>query len=248
MNSDAVQRQQARRVLTMLDASRHSRTALQAAVELAREHRAELVALYVEDENLLRSADFPFACEVGARSGLARPLTVAAMQATLSRQLQAVSQALESAVAGDGVSYSLQVTRGGVVAATLARVTANDILLLGKAGFSAHGGGARLGSTCRALLLQAPCTVLVYAEDVPLRPGPLRVLSPPVPEALLQLPLCNAVETVQARSAGHLEHQLQRVRNGALLLRRAELRALASEDPQLLAKIPVPVIVLPDPV
>ena len=35
---------------------------------------------------------------------------------------------------------------------------------------------------------------------------------------------------------------------GALLLRRAELRALASEDPQLLAKIPVPVIVLPDPV
>ena len=64
MNSEAVQRQQARRVLTMLDASRHSRMALQAAVELAREHRAELVALYVEDENLLRSADFPFACEV----------------------------------------------------------------------------------------------------------------------------------------------------------------------------------------
>ncbi len=49
MNSEAVQRQQARRVLAMLDASRHSRMALQAAVELAREHRAELVALYVEE-------------------------------------------------------------------------------------------------------------------------------------------------------------------------------------------------------
>ena len=248
MNSEALQRQQARRVLAMLDASRHSLAALQAAVELAHAHQAELVALYVEDENLLRSADFPFAREVGARTGLARPLTASAMEATLARQLRQVSRALESAATGRSIRYSLQVSRGSVVAATLAQVGPADMLVLGKAGLSAYCGGVRLGSTCRALLLQAPCMVLVYDEKAPLRPGPLRVLSQPVPPELLQLPLCNAVEPLQARSAQELERQLQRAGSGALLLHRAEFIALADEDAQLLAKIPVPVIVLPDPV
>ncbi|MEZ5555034.1 universal stress protein [Haliea sp.] len=247
MNSEALQQQQARRVLAMLDASRHSLAALRAAVELAHAHRAELVALYVEDENLLRSADFPFAREVGARTGLARPLTVTGMQATLSRQLQQVNRALESAAGGGSLRYSLQVRRGGVVAATLAQVGPADMLVLGKAGLSAYCGGVRLGSTCRALLQQAPCTVLVYDERAPLRPGPLRVLSQPVPSELLQLPLCTAVEALQARSARALEQQLQRASSGALLLHRAEFKVLADEDAQLLARIPVPVIVLPDP-
>lgn len=235
------------RVLALLDASRHSLAALQAAVELAARRRAELVALYVEDQDLLHSAEFPFAVEVGARSGLARPLSPAQMEATVARQLQRARGALEAAVAGRNLAHSLQVSRGRVVAAALAIAGPHDMLVLGKAGLSAHCGGARLGSNCRALILQAPCAVLLHDERQTPRTGPLRVLSEPVPEELLDWPLCDRVERLHLQDAPGLERFLANARSGALLLRRAELQQLTSEDPELLARIPVPVIVLPDP-
>ena len=235
------------RVLALLDASRHSLAALQAAVELAAQRRAELVALYIEDQDLLHSAEFPFALEVGARSGLARPLSPTQMQATMARQLQRARGALEAAVAGRNLAHSLQVSRGRVVAAALAVAGPDDLLVLGKAGLSAHCGGVRLGSNCRALILQAPCAVLLHDERHPPRTGPLRVLSEPVPEALLDLPLCDRVERLHLQDAPGLERFLATARSGALLLQRAELQRLTGEDPELLARIPVPVIVLPDP-
>ena len=249
MNVDAPLRRRRSdlRVLALLDASRHSLAALQAAVELAAQRRAELVALYVEDQDLVHSAQFPFSREVGARSGLARPLSPAQMEATLARQLQRATLALEAAVAGRDLAHSLQVSRGRVVNAALALAGPGDLLVLGKAGLSAHCGGTRLGSNCRALILQAPCTVLIHDERHPPCKGPLRVLSEPVPEELLALPLCDRVERLHLHDALSLERNLALARSGALLLHRAELRQLAGEDPDLLARIPVPVIVVPDP-
>lgn len=248
MNAEAPRRRHTDlRVLALLDASRHSLAALGAAVELAAQRRAELVALYIEDQDLLHSAEFPFALEVGARSGLARPLSPTRMQAAMARQLQRARGALEAAVAGRNLAHSLQVSRGRVVAAALAIVGPDDLLVLGKAGLSAHCGGVRLGSNCRALILQAPCAVLLHDERHPPRTGPLRVLSEPAPEELLRLPLCDRVERLPQQDAPGLERSLASARSGALLLRRTELRQLSGEDPELLARIPVPVIVLPDP-
>ncbi len=235
------------RVLALLDASRQSMAALQAAAELASARRAELVALYVEDQDLLHSADFPFAREVGGHSGLARPLSLAQMQATLAGQLQRASRALEMAVAGRDLAHSLQVSRGRVVNSALALAGQGDLLVLGKAGLSAHYSGVRLGSNCRALILQAPCTVLILDEHHPPRRGPLRVLSEPAPEEVLALPLCDRVERLQLHDALSLERHLAGARSGALLLRQGELRELAADDPDLLARVPVPVIVVPDP-
>jgi nucleotide-binding universal stress UspA family protein len=235
------------RVLALLDASRHSLAALQAAVELAAQRRVELLALYVEDQDLLHSAEFPFALEIGARSGLARPLTPPQMQAAIAWQLQRARGALEAAVAGRNLRHSLQVSSGRVVAAALAVAGPDDLLVLGKAGLSAHCGGARLGSNCRALILRAPCAVLLQDERYPPRTGPLRVLSEPVPEALLALPLCDRIERLPSRNAGRLERLLAPARGGALLLHRSELQQLTGEDPELLARIPLPVIVVPDP-
>src|SRR5690554_246741 len=65
---------EAMRVLALLDDSRQSQAALAAAVALADEASAELVALFIEDLDLLRCAAFPFSCEVGASTGLTRPL------------------------------------------------------------------------------------------------------------------------------------------------------------------------------
>lgn len=239
------------RVLTLLDASRHSLAALAAAVDLAVTRHAELVALFVEDQDLLGSAGFPFAREIGAVSGRVRRLSRTDLEAGMARQARRVTEALEAAVAGRELRHQLRVSRGRVVSEALSLAGPGDLLVLGKAGLSGHWGGVRLGSTSRALILEAPCTVIIWDERLSLVRGPLRTLDghgaagefPPVPEALTRL--FDGRETLQATNARQLEKRLARVDNGALLLHRPQLARLADQDPDLLARLPIPVIVVP---
>src|SRR5690554_4642299 len=103
------------RVVVLLDASRHSLAALAAAVELAGRQRAELVALHVEDTELLHCSAFPFACEIGAQSGLSRPLTSSSLAATIDQQRKRVTQTLLAAVAGRQLKHRLEISRGAIV-------------------------------------------------------------------------------------------------------------------------------------
>ncbi|MFY0990181.1 universal stress protein [Halomonas sp. C05BenzN] len=240
---------EAARVLALLDASRQSLAALSAAVDLAASRQAELVALFVEDIDLLASAGFPFSREVGAQSGLSRPLSPEAVEASLARQVKRATQALAEAVAGRQVRHRFQVSRGRVASEALALAGPGDLLVLGKAGLSGQWG-VRLGSTSRALILEAPCTVIIWDERLPTHRGPLRLMSPADPElpaaslAALE-PLFDGVEALPAMDATTLERYLARARSGALLLHRPELARLAEQDPQLLGRIPVPIIVVP---
>ncbi|MDZ7852719.1 MAG: universal stress protein [Halomonas sp.] len=239
------------RVLALLDASRHSLAALAAAVDLAALRHAELVALFVEDQDLLGSAGFPFAREIGAVSGRVRRLSRSDLEAGMARQARRVAEALESAVAGRALRHQLQVSRGRVVSEALSLAGPGDLLVLGKAGLSGHWG-VRLGSTSRALILEAPCTVVIWDERQSLVRGPLRTLDDTeasgdeflsVAEALTRL--FDGRETLQARDARQLEQQLARLDNGALLLHRPQLARLAEQDADLLARLPMPVIVVP---
>lgn len=236
------------RVLSLIDASRHSLAALSAAVDLASQWRLELVGLFVEDAALLESAGFSFAREVGAQSGLARPLSSESFQASLARHAQRAERALTEAVAGHDVRHRLQVSRGGVVSEALAIIAPGDLLMLGKAGFSGRWG-ARLGSTSRALVLQAPCTVVIWDDRRPMHPGPLHYLGPTPPEreALLERfrGLSDRIEPLPEMGGEALVSVLARARTGALMLDRVTLAALTREDPDLLARVPVPVFVLP---
>lgn len=238
------------RVLALLDASRHSLAALTAAVRLAERQDAELVALYVEDQDLLHSAAFPFACEVGAQSGLVRRLTAPSLEATLARQAERVGRDLELAVAGRRLRHSLHVSRGRVVKEALAFATPGDIMLLGKAGLAGRFG-ARLGATGLGLLLAAPCPVVVWDEaGTPAQPGPLRLLvdpaageRPPVPTPLSAL--FDGIEPLPRSDATALARRLSVCRGGALLLHRDELRSLLAEDPDWLSRLSLPVVVVP---
>ncbi|MGM0692248.1 MAG: universal stress protein [Pseudomonadota bacterium] len=238
------------RVLALLDASRHSLSALAAAVDLAATRHAELVALYVEDQELLGSAAFPFAREIGAVSGQVRRLSRSDLEAGMARQARRVTEALDAAVAGRALRHQLQVRRGRVVSEALSLAGPGDLLVLGKAGLSGHWG-VRLGATSRALILEAPCTVIIWDERLALARGPLRILEEPeasgefgpIPEALTRL--FDGSETLQARDARQLEHQLARADHGALLLHRPQLARLAGQDADLLARLPIPVIVVP---
>ncbi|MGM0984017.1 MAG: universal stress protein [Pseudomonadota bacterium] len=239
------------RVLALLDASRHSLAALAAAVDLAVMRRAELVALYVEDQDLLGSAGFPFAREIGAASGQVRRLSRSDLEAGMVLQARRVTEALEAAVAGRALRHQLQVSRGQVVSEALSLAGPGDLLVLGKAGLSGHWG-VRLGSTSRALILEAPCTVIIWDERRSFARGILRILDDtgtsrdelrPVAEVLTRL--FDGRETLQARDVRQLEQQLAHVDNGALLLHRPQLARLVDQDADLLARLPIPVIVVP---
>ncbi|MBB3330962.1 nucleotide-binding universal stress UspA family protein [Halomonas campaniensis] len=241
------------RVLALLDASRQSLAALSAAVALADDVRAELVALFVEDLDLIHCAAFPFSREVGASTGLSRPLSRADLEASLARQVQRVTQAVEAAVAGRELRHRLQVSRGQVVSEALAQAGPGDVLVLGKAGLSARWG-ARLGSTSHRLILEAPCTVIIWDERHPPSPGPLRYFrgqAPRLPwgesleEVAHDAPLFRGREELAPMGAEQLERFLARSRSGALLVSRERLSRLIDQEPDVLARIPIPVIVVP---
>ncbi|MFW3615502.1 universal stress protein [Billgrantia antri] len=242
------------RVLAMLDASRHSLAALAAAVELASQRHAELVALYVEDLDLLHCAAFPFSCEIGAQSGLTRPLTPAALEASIAHQLQRVQQALAAAVAGRDLRHRLEISRGRVAAEALTKSGPDDVLVLGKSG-TTERWGKRLGSTSRRLILEAPCSVLLWDESHPYRRGPLHWLAasesslaqaggaPSLPPWLASL--FDGASPLPLQHAGELERTLDRANAGGLLLHRGELEGLLAEDEQLIARVPLPILIIP---
>ncbi|RTR06379.1 universal stress protein [Halomonas nitroreducens] len=240
----------AARVLALLDASQHSLAALSLAVELAEREGVELVALYVEDQDLLHSVAFPFAREIGAVSGLARRLTTPQLEASLARQAQRVARALEGAVAGRELRHSLRISRGRVISEALSIAGPGDVMLLGRSGVTSGWGGA-LGSTSRGLILSAPCPVVIWDDQgIPVAPGPLRVLADPrqgeaglIPGPLAAL--FDTLEPIPRSDAATLARRLAVCRNGALLLHRGELETLLGEDPDWLLRLTIPLVVVP---
>ncbi|MFG6178443.1 hypothetical protein ACGTN6_14480 [Halomonas sp. THAF12] len=237
----------ATRVLALLDASRLGLVALSAAVQVAEQQGRELLALYVEDKDLLLSAAFPFAREVGGCSGRVRRLSVAGLEAGLARQGEQLRRALDLAVAGRGVRHSLCVRRGRVVEETLSLTLPGDLLLLGKAGRTG-GWQERAG---RGLILAAPCPVVIWDEaQGALSTGPLRMMardadgeSTSVPEPLSAL--FAGIEMLPREDAACLVRRLSMCRSGALMVRRDDLRALMDEVPDWLSRVTIPVIVVP---
>lgn len=154
------------RVLVLLDGSRLSLAALNAAVEQARERKAGVLGIFVEETNLLRSAGYRFAQEVGGSSGVVRPLDSARLEARNTTMAELARRTLAQTMAAQGIEHSLLCCRGQVVQEVLRLATSEDLLILGRVGWSA-GPGRRVGSTARSLLHEAPGDVLLWTDTAP---------------------------------------------------------------------------------
>lgn len=163
------------RVLILLDGSRLSLAALEAAAEIAAGRNAEVLGVFVEEINLLRTAGYGFAQEIGGSSGLSRPLEKAALEARMQAQAEQARRALRQTMARRGLVQTLQLCRGRVAEEVLRLVQPDDLVVLGRAGWSAIHG-TRLGSTARTLLRQAPGEVLLWTEPRPQRQSRVVVL------------------------------------------------------------------------
>lgn len=148
-----------RRILVALDASRESVAALDLAADMARRVRAELVGMFVEDVNLLKLVQHPFAREVNLSTRSGRMLDIDTVERELKAQAAAARRALERAAAQLQVPWTFRVTRGAVEAELIAASLEVDLVAVGKA-IQPLTGRARLGRTPRALYSRSSCSLL----------------------------------------------------------------------------------------
>lgn len=151
------------RILVALDASPNSMAALEAAVALAAEHGATVVGVFVEDMNLVRLAQLPFAREVEQFTARMRDLGLEDLERQLQARAARAAQALAQAAGARGLAWDFRVTRGEISLELLAEGEQADFIVVGRSGWS---GRRRLGSTARVLLSEAPRHVLVLQRGV----------------------------------------------------------------------------------
>lgn len=156
--SDADREGSIRRILVALDASPHSLAALQAAAELAADLDAELVGIFVEDINLLRLSELPFAREVTIYTRSSRRLDRQKVEQQLRAQARLARRALEEIARRRQLRWTFQIAQGIVAAELLSAAQETDLILLGKSGWSQR---RRLGSTTQVIITQANNQILI---------------------------------------------------------------------------------------
>lgn len=116
-----------------MDAASHSSDALTSAISLARQLEAELTGLFIEDIDLLRSAQLPFASEIIADSGRERLLT----GTNIERSLRAWSAEMQNTLIKEAgkarIKYSFRTVRGRRLEALMAESDISDLLIFARA-------------------------------------------------------------------------------------------------------------------
>ena len=154
-----------RRILVALDASPHSLAALDMAVDLAASVEAELAGLFVEDVELLRMAELPSAREIADTTANAIPLNRSIMERKLRAQSEQIRNAVAAAAQRAQVRWSFQTVRGQVTSALRAAVTEDDIVAIGRLGWS-FGRPLRIGSTALELATSSIPLLLISQRAV----------------------------------------------------------------------------------
>ena len=153
-----------RRILVALDASTHSLAALQAAAELAVSLQAELLGIYVEDENLLHLAGLPFAQELRSPAAKSAPVDSEGLKRQLHLQAAQARWALEEAATRVNAKWSFKIVRGQVTPSVLSAALDADLVAMGRVSRPLRASST-LGSTARAATLETDRSILLMGQD-----------------------------------------------------------------------------------
>jgi nucleotide-binding universal stress UspA family protein len=182
-----------KRILVAVDASPSSLMALEAAAELAASLEAEVLGLFIEDINLLRLGEVPFAREVGFSTGSIREVDIEGIQRQLRAQASRARKQIFRLAQSMGFRWSFRVARGVIDRELLEAALDADLVILGRRGWS---GSRRLGSTAQAVISQAPNVTMIMERRVKLEPTVLVLYDG---SALAQKALRMAADLVQKR-------------------------------------------------
>ena len=209
-----------RRLLLALSGERMETARLQSLAGLAVSMEMELVALFVEDERLLRAGQLPMALEVGRISARVRPLSGPGIESSLRAAAEQVRRTLEEIAGRSTLRYTFQVARGQPVAAALAVAETMDAVLFAGRGqpiwrarrepvfaMLMPGEGVVTFVTAARRLARAVGAELILglpadsaADFIDLR-GEVEALPTPLPERFMRMREGNAQETIRvARS------------------------------------------------
>jgi hypothetical protein len=133
------------RIVLAIDTGSLTAPALETAAALATGMHAELMALFVEDERLIRLATLPFAHEIGFPSAKLQRIGLADMEKAFRVQAEQLRRSLEAAAQRFALAWTLEVTRGEILAAALARTRPEDLLVLGRGRRGSFALGGRPG-------------------------------------------------------------------------------------------------------
>jgi nucleotide-binding universal stress UspA family protein len=145
------------RILVALDASPNSLAALRTAIDLAQRMQAEVLGIFIEDINLHRLGNLPFALEIGHYTARSRQINSHHIRLQLRAQSRRARIMLEKLAKEAHVRWSYRVLKGST--ADLKEVaTEADLIVLGRTGWS---GRRRLGSTVQFMVSHYPSRTLI---------------------------------------------------------------------------------------
>ncbi len=162
------------RILVALDASPHSVSALQAALKLAEQLQADLCGLFIEDANIRKLADLPFAQEIGLFSVTRRRLNIQELSSQLSAKAGEMRRFFEITTEQASVRCTYREARGRVEMEVLAAAADADVVILGKGAWSPVDIG-EVGPAVRRVISDLGISALVLQAGASLQPPVLSV-------------------------------------------------------------------------
>jgi len=162
------------RILVALDPSEHSRAALEAGARMALRLDAELIGLFIEDVNVRRLAELPFAQEVGLFTGGCRRVETHELSRQLRVQAGSVRRRFRTVTQRVETRCTFRQVRGRVAPEVLRAATEADVVILGKGAWSPFET-ERLTPAVREVLSQAPASTLVLRAGTGVEP-PMRAV------------------------------------------------------------------------
>ena len=118
------------RVLIALDAPLQDLNLLEMAISLAANRQVELVALFIEDQDLFHLASLPFAQEIDRISAKERKLDSMQIARTLRAQAREIASVLDRLTKQLQVSHSLKIVRGKYMSEVLSALTGMEVLFM----------------------------------------------------------------------------------------------------------------------